>query len=275
MTTAPVPRDAENYPDLERRLQEVVVVIEELAALRFDARASVGPAGDIVDAVAAGVNALGEELEASYREIERRVADRTAELAIATRELSRRALHDALTGLVNRAAFWDRLGHRLTQTDRRATAFAVLFLDLDDFKTVNDTLGHAAGDQLLVDVARRITGELRAGDTAARVGGDEFLVLLDDVASGEAAMAVAHRVNARLQAPCEFGGDRYTATSSIGVAMCSERLATADAIVAAADAAMYDAKRNGRGLCVLYSLERHGQASFVEAAGADRGVAAH
>ena len=274
MTTPPAPRDAAIVPDLERRLQAVVEVIEELAALRFDARAPVGPAGDIVDAVAAGVNSLGEELEASYREIERRVADRTAELAIATRELSRRALHDALTGLVNRAAFWDRLGHRLTQADRRATGLAVLFLDLDDFKTVNDTLGHAAGDQLLVDVAHRITGELRAGDTAARVGGDEFLVLLDDVASGEAALAVAHRVNARLQAPYEFGGERYAATSSIGVAMCSDRLATADALVAAADAAMYDAKRSGRGLCVLYSMGRHGQASFVEAVGVDRGVAA-
>ncbi|WP_149205421.1 GGDEF domain-containing protein [Actinotalea subterranea] len=264
MTTTPVAPDAGGIPDLERRLDEVVSVIQELAALRFDARATVGPAGDIVDAVAAGVNSLGEELEASYQEIERRVADRTAELAIATRELSHRALHDDLTGLANRAAFWDRLGHRLSLAGRRSCGFAVMFLDLDDFKTVNDTLGHAAGDQLLVDVAERIMSELRAGDTAARVGGDEFLVLLDEVATGEAALAVARRVNERLQAPHRFGAHTYTSTSSIGVATTMDGLATSDAIVAAADAAMYDAKRSGRGLCVLYSRDRHGQASFVD-----------
>ena len=256
MTTTAVPPDADGGSELERRLEEVVSVIQEFAALRFDARATVGAAGDIVDAVAAGVNALGEELEASYQEIERRVADRTAELAIATQELGRRALRDDLTGLANRAAFWDRLDHRLKAADRRGTGLAVLFLDLDDFKTVNDTLGHAAGDQLLVDVARRITGELRAGDTAARVGGDEFLVLLDEVATGEAALAVAHRVSDRLRAPYEFGLHGYTATSSIGVAVGPDGLASSDAIVAAADAAMYDAKRSGRGLCVLYGRER-------------------
>lgn len=259
MTMPAVSPGVDRIPDLERRLEEVVGVIQELAALRFDARATVGHAGDIVDAVAAGVNSLGEELQASYQEIERRVADRTAELAIATRELRRRALHDDLTGLANRAAFWDRLANRLDAAGRRTARFAVLFLDLDDFKTVNDNLGHAAGDQLLVDAARRITGELRAGDTAARVGGDEFLVLLDEVTTGEAALDVAHRIRDRLAAPYEFGVHSYTATSSVGVAMGPDGLTTSDAIVAAADAAMYDAKRRGRGLCVLYSRDRHGQ----------------
>jgi diguanylate cyclase (GGDEF)-like protein len=252
VTTAATPPDGDGAPGLERRLEEVVSVIQEFSAMRFGARATVSPAGDIVDAVAAGVNALGEELEASYQEIERRVADRTAELAIATRELGRRALQDDLTGLANRAAFWDRLTHRLNVADRRGTGLAVLFLDLDDFKPVNDTLGHAAGDQLLVEVARRITCELRAGDTAARVGGDEFVVLLDEVATGEAALAVAQRVNDRLRAPYDLGEHRVTATGSIGVAMGSPGLATPDAIVAAADAAMYEAKRSGRGLCVLH-----------------------
>ena len=250
MTTTPP--SADGVPDVERRLEHVVGVIQELAALRFDARATVGRAGDIVDAVAAGVNSLGEELEASYRELERRVADRTAELAIATQELRRRALHDDLTGLLNRAAFWDRLAHRLDLADGRTTGLAVLFLDLDDFKTVNDTLGHAAGDQLLVEVARRITDELRAGDVAARVGGDEFLVLLDDVATREAALAVAHRVAARLRAPHVLGPHRVVATGSIGVALGPDGRASADGIVAAADAAMYAAKRTGRGVCVLH-----------------------
>lgn len=256
MTVPGAHANADHVPDLERRLEEVVDVIQELAALRFDARATVGTAGDIVDAVAAGVNSLGEELEASYQEIERRVADRTAELAIATRELSRRALHDDLTGLANRAAFWDRLSQRLHAADWRATGFAILFLDLDDFKAVNDTLGHAAGDQLLIDAARRLRGELRAGDTAARVGGDEFVVLLDEVASPEAALATARRIGDTLRLPYDFGGHRYATSSSIGVAVHSDRPTTPDAIVAAADAAMYDAKRSGRGVCVLSGGDR-------------------
>ena len=134
----------------ERRLEEVVTTIVEFAALRFEARAPIGPDGDVVDAVAAGVNYLGEELEASFSEIERRVIDRTAELAIATEKLALQALHDELTGLPNRALFWEHLSHRVTVADRRQTGFAVLFLDVDDFKAVNDTLGHAAGDRLLI-----------------------------------------------------------------------------------------------------------------------------
>ena len=254
----------------ERRLEDIVSAIQEFAALRFRARAQVGPDGDILDAVAAGVNFLGEELEASFSEIERRVADRTAELAMATEELRRRALHDQLTGLPNRALFWDRLSHRMSMADRRQAGFAVLFLDLDDFKAVNDALGHAAGDQLLVAVALRISAELRAGDTAARVGGDEFVVLLDEIATTEAALVTAHRLSETLRAPYEIGTDRLIVMASIGVTVGPESRGTADAVVAAADAAMYDAKRRGRGRCVLYSCDRDGQARFVTAGDDDR-----
>lgn len=236
----------------ELRLEEVVSVIQEFAALRFDARAGVGPAGDIVDAIAAGVNALGEELEASYNEIERRIADRTAELAIVTQELSHRVRHDDLTGLINRSTFWDRLEHRLAGAERRIDGFAVLFLDLDGFKIVNDTFGHAAGDRLLVDVAHRISAQLRAGDTAARVGGDEFLVLLDDVSGDEAALAAADRINAALQLPFTVDARPFTTAASVGVARGPGDFGSADEIVAAADSAMYDAKGMGRGACVLF-----------------------
>jgi diguanylate cyclase (GGDEF)-like protein len=257
----PPPDRAQEAPvqDFERRLEDVVSTIQEFAALQFDARAPVSPAGDIVDAVAAGVNFLGEELDASFGEIERRVADRTAELSIATQELSRQALHDELTGLPNRALFWEHLSHRLKVVDRRQTGFAVLFLDVDDFKVVNDTLGHAAGDQLLIDVASRLRAVLRTGDTAARVGGDEFVVLFDDVATTEAALVVAERVNEALRAPYEVGAERRIATASIGVAMGQDGLGTADELVAAADAAMYDAKRRGGGRCVLYREDLHGR----------------
>ncbi|MCB2411982.1 diguanylate cyclase [Demequina sp. TTPB684] len=254
----------EGVPDLDRRLEEIVYVIQDLAALRFDARAAVGTTGDFVDAVAAGVNSLGEELEASYEELERRVAERTAELAIATRELRQQALQDHLTGLANRVALWDQLAQRLEAVGRRSSRMAVLFLDLDDFKMVNDTFGHAAGDRLLAEAALRIQGELRAGDTAARVGGDEFVVLLDDVVSDAAALSVARRVAASLRAPYEFEGHQYTTTSSIGVALAGDGPTNPDAIIAAADAAMYDAKRSGRGLCVLHGEVRHGEGSLID-----------
>ena len=244
---------------LEKRLEDVVSTIQEFAELHFDARAPIGPDGDIVDAVAAGVNFLGEELGASFGEIERRVADRTAELAIATQDLARRVLHDELTGLPNRAAFWERLAHRMAVAVRRRTGFAVLFLDIDQFKAVNDSEGHAAGDRLLVEVASRLAAALRAGDTVARVGGDEFVVLLDEVATREASVFVAERLGEALRAPYEIGGDPRTVTTSIGVAVGPGGFGTADDMVAAADSAMYDAKRHGGGRYVLYSEDLHGR----------------
>ncbi len=241
------------------RLEDIARTIEEFASLRFDARAAIGPDGDIIDAVAAGVNFLGEELEASYHELESRVAERTAELAIANGELARRARHDDLTGLLNHAGFWERLSHRLALADRRKTCFALLYLDVDDFKTINDTLGHAAGDRLLIELAARLRAALRRGDTAARLGGDEFVVLLDEVATTGAALVLAERLGEALQAPYGIGPDGWTATVSIGVAVSSEGIATVDEIVAAADTAMYDAKRRGGGRRVLYSEDLHGR----------------
>ena len=253
-------RDDMQMEGVEQRLEGIVNIIQEFAALRFGARAQISPEGDIVDAVSGGVNFLGEELEASFSEIERRVADRTAELAMATSELSRQALHDQLTGLANRTLFWDRLSNRMSLKGRRPTGFAVLFLDLDNFKEVNDTLGHAVGDRLLVHVAGRIRDEVRAGDTAARVGGDEFVVLLDEVVNPQEALTIAHRLAETLRAPFEIGTDPLIATASIGVAVGPASFETADAVVAAADAAMYDAKRHGPGRCLAYNKDRHGQA---------------
>jgi diguanylate cyclase (GGDEF)-like protein len=255
--TPPTARAEAPAPDFEKRLEEIVGTIQEFAALRFSARAPIGPDGDIVDAVAAGVNFLGEELDASFSEIERRVADRTEELSIAMKESGRRALHDQLTGLPNRVLFWEHLSLRVKLARRRKTGFAVLFLDVDDFKTINDTVGHAAGDQLLVDLALRLRSSLRAGDIAARVGGDEFLVLVDEVASTEAALVVAERLDQALRVPYKVGVERRVVTASIGVAVGPDGLGTADDVVAAADAAMYDAKRRGGGCCVLYSEGLH------------------
>jgi len=247
----PTARAGTPVEEIEGRLEDIVNTIQEFAALRFGARAQVGYDGDIVDAVAAGVNFLGEELDASFSEIERRVADRTEELLIATKEAGRRALHDQLTGLPNRVLFWEHLSLRVKLARRRKTGFAVLFLDVDSFKLINDTLGHAAGDQLLVDLALRLHSALRVGDIAARVGGDEFLILFDEVASAEAALVVAERLNQALRLPYSIGTKRRIVTASLGVAVGPDGFHTADAVVAAADSAMYEAKRRGGGRCVL------------------------
>jgi diguanylate cyclase (GGDEF)-like protein len=227
---------------LDHRLQQIIDTIQEFAGLNFEARAEIGPGGDLVDAVAAGVNFLGEELEAAFAEIESRVAARTAELALATEELRRLALHDELTGLPNRTLLWDRLTHRLSSDSRRTTGFAVLFVDVDKFKHINDTLGHAIGDQLLQDFASRLTSSLREGDTAGRVGGDEFVVLLDEVATPAEAVSIAERLAQSLSEPYTVGAHRLAITASIGIAVSGEHHWTADSIIAAADSAMYEAK---------------------------------
>jgi len=118
-------------------------------------------------------------------------------------------------------------------------------------------LGHAAGDRLLVAAAKRICAELREGDTAGRVGGDEFVVLLDAVSSAQEALTIAHRLGETLRAPYEMGSKSWTTKASIGVAVGPASFETADAAIAAADAAMYDAKRRGPGGCVAYSTDRH------------------
>ncbi|MDA8435031.1 MAG: diguanylate cyclase [Actinomycetales bacterium] len=256
--------------EVERRLEDIANTIAAFAALDFDAEARVGPEGDVVDAVAAGVNLLGDTLAASFREVERRVAERTEELALATEELSRRALHDVLTGLPNRALFWDRLAQTMRHDQRHRAGFAVLFIDVDDFKKVNDTLGHAAGDRLLVDLAARIRSVLRAGDSAARLGGDEFLALLDDVSDPDEALHIANRLLEAVAGTDRVGG-LPSVTISIGVAVSTGRTWTPDEIVAAADAAMYDAKHAGRGRVVLYSEARHGRHDHL--ASADHGLA--
>ena len=151
-------------------------------------------------------------------------------------ELAHRALHDALTDLPNRTLFTDRLRLALSRLRRTQTCLAVLFLDLDDFKGVNDALGHAAGDQFLVEVGHRLRGVLRGGDTAARFGGDEFVVLCEDVAGAGEARSVAERIVAEVPGRV-----------SVGVALAALGTEDPDALVRAADAAMYAVKRSGGG----------------------------
>jgi diguanylate cyclase (GGDEF)-like protein/PAS domain S-box-containing protein len=161
-------------------------------------------------------------------------------------KLSHLAFHDPLTGLPNRALFVDRLEQALKRADRHSHSVAVLFLDLDNFKVVNDSLGHQAGDRLLVTVAERLTGVLRVQDTVARLGGDEFTVLLEDIRDETEAADAADRLAAALRTPVALGEREIFVTASIGVALSTTGRDQPEDLLRNADLAMYRAKTNGR-----------------------------
>jgi diguanylate cyclase (GGDEF)-like protein/PAS domain S-box-containing protein len=166
-------------------------------------------------------------------------------------ELAHQALHDSLTGLPNRALFRDRLTHSLNRRVRSGRAasgrHAVLFVDLDDFKVINDTLGHRIGDELLVAVAGRLREALRAADTAARLGGDEFTVLLENIDSEADAQKAADRILDELRKPFDLEGHQIVLSASIGIAFGDSGASDPDDLLRAADTALYEAKGQGKG----------------------------
>jgi diguanylate cyclase (GGDEF)-like protein/PAS domain S-box-containing protein len=161
-------------------------------------------------------------------------------------QLMRLALFDELTGLSNRSLFLSRLSHAMRRARRKgAQPFAVLFIDLDRFKVINDSLGHSAGDELLVAVARRLEASVRPGDTVARLGGDEFAVLLEDLEDDQGARAAAERIHEALGVPVTVRGQEVFTSASIGIAEGAGH-GTPDELLQHADLAMYAAKREGR-----------------------------
>jgi diguanylate cyclase (GGDEF)-like protein/PAS domain S-box-containing protein len=177
-------------------------------------------------------------------------------------QLIHNASHDALTGLPNRALFLERLERAILHNKRRADyQFAVLFLDLDRFKTINDSLGHAMGDRLLVAFARRLETCLRAGDTVARLGGDEFTLLLDDLKDVNDVKRVANRIQKALQSPFNLKGHDIFVTASIGIALNATDYAQAEDLLRNADIAMYRAKVLGKARSELFNAEMYAQAT--------------
>jgi diguanylate cyclase (GGDEF)-like protein len=174
-------------------------------------------------------------------------------------QLYRQAHFDPLTGLPNRVLFCSRLSAQLQNATAGMADGAVLYIDLDHFKKINDTVGHAAGDRVLSVAAQRLRACVKEGDTVARLGGDEFAVILRDVASAEAASAVAQRIVLSLQQPLNLAGREHTVCASIGIALLPQDGEAIDTLLRNADTAMYRAKDLGRGRAMFYDATMGGQ----------------
>ena len=213
-----------------------------------------------------------ESLRQAYAELEQRVASRTSELADANRELldqisvrermehklKHEALHDTLTGLPNRSHLLGRMGMALSRFRHDPKQlFAVLFLDLDRFKVVNDSVGHLVGDELLKEAARRIGRCVRDPDMVARLGGDEFAIVLDFIHTADDAVAVADRVIASLAEPMRIAGKELYTSASIGIALVDARYRSPEELLRDADVAMYRAKANGRQRYAIFDEQLH------------------
>ena len=175
--------------------------------------------------------------------INRDITDRVKE----TERLSHLAHYDQLTNIPNRYLLLDRLSHLIKQSQRNAKTFSLLYIDLDNFKAINDARGHAFGDQVLIETARRLTHAIRDSDTVARIGGDEFVLLLENTASRDDLSAMAKTLIRTISSPYIIQGEAFEVSCSIGIATYPDEGATTDALLAVADKAMYKAKHKGRG----------------------------
>jgi diguanylate cyclase (GGDEF)-like protein len=206
--------------------------------------------GVIVSWLAEGNRRADDRLRERNEDLEQWVAQRWA-LEEELEELERRASHDHLTDLYNQRSFYEHLSHALSRARRQSSKVGVLFIDLDDFKLVNDSLGHQEGDVVLREVAKRLKGCLREADIAARMGGDEFVVLLEDLTDASRALRVAERFQEQLRSPFDIHErHRMYTSASIGIVVGAEE--QPQELVRAADRATYQAKRMGKARSVLF-----------------------
>jgi diguanylate cyclase (GGDEF)-like protein len=226
--------------------QEAADLREEAATLRMRAMLA-------QEMAARADSELEERASAQLREANERLIVATVQAQImteaaelATAQMSHMAEHDFLTGLPNRALLGDRLAQAIALAQRHNKKVALMYLDLDHFKHINDSLGHAAGDQLLQSVAKRLQACVRLSDTVSRQGGDEFVVLLHEIESERDVALAAHKLIAAMTEPHLIAGHRLHVTLSIGISLYPDDGTDAEAVVRNADTAMYHAKRNGR-----------------------------
>ena len=227
--------------------------LENSVAVEIQVQECADDLKQVTDNLAQGLGQVKEVEEALSRSHEALRESRTA-LATsreAEQSASRRAMHDQKTGLPNRTLFDDRLAQAIAGAERHGWALAVMFLDLDQFKAVNDTHGHAAGDTVLAIVAERLLNHVRDEDTVCRNGGDEFLYLLIDPAGRDNVARIAAQLRTTLARPIAVSGLELAITPSIGIALYPDHGKTADVLVAHADAAMYRSKQK-RSPCEFY-----------------------
>jgi diguanylate cyclase (GGDEF)-like protein len=232
------------FTDGDPRLGRLLDGIVRLAAGELHSRIEVSPARDELDAVIMGTNLLAEDLQIMYQELEQRVELRTRLLNEAHLEMQKMALTDSLTGLSNRVALVSALNQTLAETEQGSLPPAVLLLDLDAFKGINDTLGHAAGDQVLAAVGNRIKESVRDTDTVARLGGDEFAVLMPATTPARAA-SVGNRILAALEEQVVLENDVVHCGASMGLCIGGSGQ-SAEQLLMEADVAMYASKAGGR-----------------------------
>lgn len=241
------------FPDERPMVRSVITkAVKEPGATTFEARLS-HREGHFIHTETSVVNLLRDPEVRGILLSTRDVSDRKA----LEEELTYAALHDSVTDLPNRGLFRDRVQHALARAERHDHPVGVLFIDLDDFKKFNELEGHAIGDQLLAAVAERLRDNLRGPDTAARIGGDEFALLLEDIRKAEDAQLVAERIRESLAEPFDLGDREVVSPSSIGVAVGSPRSHSADDLIRDADVAMYAAKARGKAMTALFEPSMH------------------
>ena len=233
---------------------DIASAISRAAQLATTAKASDLPSGHVrQDEIGTLVDSFGKMLVTIEQQ-----TDEINQFPRRLDQLARQAFRDPLTGLPNRSVFVDRLALALTRTERRGELLAVLFLDLDRFKVINDGLGHSAGDQLLIGLSQRLTIRLRPEDTIARLGSDEFAVLLEDVKDASAVTEVAERLGAEMQQPFLFQERELFITASIGIALTPPRGTTPEEILRNAELAMHHAKARGKARYELFDTSMNG-----------------
>ncbi len=245
--------DASMYSGNDPRLGQLLEGIVRLAAGDLTTRIEISEARDEIDAVIMGTNLLAEDLQIVYEELEQRVQARTQQLNEAHQAMQRMAMTDPLTGLSNRSAFAAALSEAQNQEVEGKKRAAILLLDMDGFKAINDSLGHTIGDKVLETVAHRISGAVRDQDMVARMGGDEFAVLIPGVTPAEAAV-IGNRILADVVEPMEIEGQHLRCGVSMGLRMADPGQ-SAEELMMEADIAMYESKADGRGKLKLFAPE--------------------